>query len=78
MQIVPTSVPLSSSKWSGRGSIGVAAVGDLMAGTVTFGMVLADAAEEALPHVQLECSRRAGFGKVLYVEPRDVYLRRNR
>ena len=73
MQIVPTSVPLSSSKWSGRGSIGVAAVGDLMAGTV-----LADAAEEALPHVQLECSRRAGFGKVLYVEPRDVYLRRNR
>ena len=68
MQIVPTSVPLSSSKWSGRGSIGVAAVGDLMAGT----------AEEALPHVQLEYSRRAGFGKVLYVEPRDVYLRRNR
>lgn len=26
------------------------------------------------PHVQRSCERNAGFGKVLYVDPRDVYL----
>ena len=41
-----------------------------------FALALEEGAEESSsPHVHCSCARRAGFGNVLYVEPKDVYLK---
>ena len=73
MHITPGVVPFRSTKRSGRGSIGVAVEGDAEEGTAV--VILFGLDGPALPQVQCECKRRAGLGNVLYVEPREVYLK---
>ena len=84
IQSAAVGLPFTTTGLSGRGCICDDAALSLVTGApfggldglavaVPFGRV--DEDEEAFPQVQGECARRAGLGNVLYVEPRDVYLR---
>lgn len=84
IQSAVVGLPFTTTRFSGRGCICDDASLSLVTGApfggldglsvaVPFGRV--DEDEEAFPQVQGECARRAGLGNVLYVEPRDVYLR---